>query len=99
MALIDSKACFLQRLAALGLETLAARCQALRLDSFGAFAYACPYVPGQSDEAPFEAFLLQLGATPEQGPQARRLFCESVALTAAVLKGRTERTTDDPPRR
>ena len=102
MSSTDSKAVFLNRCKAIGLE--ATEILALEtggFDTYANLAFSSSFQPGASDETPFVRGVLEkvLGnADHQKAPALRRLFYEAYTLVAAELKKRVDRTDDDRPK-
>ncbi len=71
--------------------------------TFGKFAFAANYTPGQADETPLLRLMARIcGADPapaDRVPLVRRLFFESYTLAAADLRSRLEKREDDQLRK
>ena len=103
MSLTDSEANFKARATHLGLgEPVLQLLVDAGLTTLSLFAFSSAYVPGQSDEKPFQdAMKAALKRDPTVGELAvlRRLLHESYALTAAELKRSVDVTEDAPTRK
>ena len=103
---VDSVAVFEARAVEIGVsEAELQRLRSKGWNTFGRLAFACSYVPGQSDEAPLAklaiAVIGESGTEPsdERFPIARRLFFEAYSLTSADMRSRVERRDEDCHRR
>ena len=103
MSLLDSESVFQTRTAQFGISPdLLAEMKKRGWCTFASFAFSSTYSPGQSDEKPFvDGVLVPLlgSATHADAPKLRRLLFEAFAMTAADMKSRTERSSEDTPRR
>ena len=102
--MLDSSAVFTARAGEIGLnEDEVNQLRALNLDTFGKFAFACNYVPGQADESPLIRLVSRVcSASPppeDRVPLVRRLFFESYTLAAADLRSRLDKKEGDEPRK
>ena len=98
--MLDSQAAFRARAKEIGLnDGEIAVLTSESHDTFGTFAFACNYVPGQADEGPLWALAAKMTATdpapPARIPFIRRLVFEAYTLAASDLKSRVERRDDD----
>ena len=102
MTSIESTAAFINRAKTIGLsDEVVNAIENGGVATFGTFAFCCPYVPGQPDEAPFQVALQTiLGREPTLGEAAglRRLYYESHALALAEMKSKVDRTENDEPK-
>jgi hypothetical protein len=102
MSATDSKAVFLTRCKAVGLDaTEIAALENAGFDTYATLAFSTSFQPGAADETPFVKGVIEkvLGDPAHQkGPILRRLFYESYTLVAAELKKRVDRTDEDRPK-
>jgi hypothetical protein len=100
--MVDSKAVFLARARAIGVQEATLQAMERRgWDTLGGYAFSCAYTPGAPDDAILvnQVMIPLLGRADHAGaPALRRLFYESFTMIAADLKHRAERS-DDAPRR
>ena len=101
--MLDSEAVFENRATEIGLDAEIGRAKTLNVASFGKFAFAANYTPGQADETPLLQLMARVcGVDPapaDRIPLVRRLFFESYTLAAADLRSRLETREDDQPRK
>ena len=97
---MESEAVFAHRLQSLGLADCKDRLAENHVKTWGDMAFACAYVPGQSDEAPLIAFGKKLlGDTLPKFPTFRRLMFEAYTHMTSDLRSQTERSSEDKPKK
>ena len=87
---------------ALGLEAYAEEFRNKGWGSYGTFAYASSYTPGNPDDSKFlEDVVTKLLGDPDHPKKAtlRRLYFESYTVATAELRRRHDRTEEDAPRK
>ena len=100
---LDSTASFKSRALEIGMSE--ALCNLLRdngVSTYGAFAFICPYIPGQGDEAVLMDATEALIHRPLTAPEKiviRRLFFEAHTMSIADMKQRFEREDTSEPTR
>ena len=106
MSSTDSEAVFHERVEELGLTSKWIDMKSKGWNSFGMFAFASSWVPGNTDDAKFVDDVLKplLGNDPSAAshrlaPALRRLYFESFTLMSSDLKRKSERTDEDAPRK
>ena len=95
---IDSKAYFVARLKALGLDDLTQDFERLGWTSMGSFAFSANYVPGRADEGPFIDEVVRplfQEDNPPRKAMVRRLFFEAYSLSAADMNRKALQPDDD----
>lgn len=102
--MLDSPAVFLSRAQEIGVERdEIERLDSLGLNTFGKMAFACNYVPGQTNEAPLLVLMSRIcnedPAPEHKVPPLRRLFFESYTLAAADMSSRLNKRDGDEPRK
>ena len=100
---LDSSASFKARALEIGMsEGLYNLLKDNGVQTYGAFAFICPYTPGQGDEAVLidatEA-IIRRSLTPPEKIVVRRLFFESHTMAIADMKQRFEREDTAEPTR
>ena len=75
------------------------RAVAAHIDTLGALAYSSSYIPGHSDDAPFQAVVTKiLGENGvARAPLLRRIYYESYTLSTAEIRRKAERSDDAAP--
>lgn len=101
--MLDSSAVFESRAEQIGvLPDELRHIKEANVNTFGKFAFAANYTPGQADEQPLMLLISRVcDADPppsERVPLVRRLFYESYTLANADLRSRIEQREGDPPR-
>ena len=95
---VESEVVFTQRLTTLGMAEFKDKLAENRARAWGEMAFACAYVPGQSDEAPLEAFGEKiLGNALPKFPTLRRLRFEAYTQMTPDLRSQTERSSEGKP--
>ena len=102
--MLDSEAVFESRATEIGLDAAEiGRAKTINVATFGKFAFAANYTPGQADETPLLRLMARIcGADPapaDRVPLVRRLFFESYTLAAADIRSRLEKREDDQLRK
>ena len=102
--MLESKAAFHARAKEIGLNDAEIAVLASEShDTFGTFAFACNYVPGQADESALLELAARITSTDPAPagriPFIRRLVFESYTMAASDLRSRVERKDDDAPRK
>ena len=103
-ATLESEAAFRARGRSIGLnDTELDSLRALGWGTFAALSFSCNYTPGAVDDAAFVLMARQVfnidPPPPDRMPALRRMFYEAFTMTAADLRARLDRTSEDVPRR
>ena len=97
-SLVDSNAVFRQRAMAIGMKPdFFTLMEDLGVNTHAVMAFAVNYTPGSPDDKPLTEYASAIkgsACSPVELSVFKRLFFESFTLSAAELKGRTERTDD-----
>ena len=103
MAALESASSFKARATAIGITAAIFRdLESANLDTFGKFAFACQYQPGNPDETAFVELIKRvIKRDPDMSELSvlRRLYFESHTLALSDMKSRIERTDEDVPKR
>ena len=102
--MLDSSAVFESRAEQIGVNAAELeRLRTLNINTFGKFAFAANYTPGQADETPLITLISLVcnadPAPPDRIPLVRRLFYESYTMANADLRSRIEQRDGDPPKK